>query len=1039
MTESSTHLFGSGVHHTVWLRRQLLEALGAEPEWMVGDDHDAQIIWLPGPLPTFLAVEPAGDLTPGLGLLTVRTRCAWVQDLDGARQMVAELNSTTSVNRWSVIGDPGPQGWADPQGPYSPGAATELRQRRLAPPPASGATPSVEVGASFVVGDEATDLPLAVIVQIVREQVAKAVALATNDFHTGWGQPAAVALEDRARDSDAGWNDIVYHFDQTLPAHADADAAAMQQALLDAFHLEQAEQFQSAAAWYGGGDASGFTCEVPYGPGPFPAGLIGMIQERGLEVDDDTRTSLVQASPQRHPHLGNGLLVTLRTPGNCNDDEPWWVPALLNAQNRLTGAGNHAAAEHGLGAWTDRDGSLWHILFVPAAWATALTPEDLRQFFRQVLANAARLSWTARRVLEPHVDLTVEQLVRGASNPPSGLAAGPNARGPEFGEPGVGRDPGARLLGFTYDNLVGIDDRWASLLEDDRAGFTYLPNRHLQQIWTEPCRCHDVGSRVIIDTALATSPDDDAIGQALALQHTGQPSALVRTDDGTQLTARTVLHVHDDSYGWLRSWPPALAVAQALHADQLDADLAGHAQPAHNAHPTLGLRTAPDEMLTLFDPGQDWLTVPGRPLQPDALALAGLFTARPAYRCRWHDGDVVLDWPVSIRYGDDTQVCTVATRYGPYEHPNLGACLRITTPLAIEADDLHARCLELNQEQLDSTQLGGLGIDPHGTVSYTTVVPVPFDRSTDPDAHASFIGTSLGHHTNAVATLLLSVDDVAAPELNFGALTDGVTTLPDFYRQAGLDLDPSLHVTPHPAPGENEPLLAQVTRPWPTPADIREWPRLGAYQPAPATGSGNVIRTQIPLGPPELWADALRLLHGAILGAVKPRHTRTGVAAPLAEATHPLSRGAAGAVLYGLADAGVLTFDEDDGVYRISTDTGLTIPFRLDLDGEHPGWGRATTITATVPSQLLTAAPNNAGQASWVIGDWHETDDGPAFRVCLPPAAFAAGDLTARQTLLYTAVRIVVGHVNNAVQAAPTITPPAHSGHPDQDRTATDE
>lgn len=1016
MTQTATDLFGTGLPAAAALRRQVLDALGAEPEWTVGDDDDAQIIWIAGPLPTFLTIEPVGELTPRLGVLTVRTRCAWVQDLDQARHVVADLNHMTTLNRWVLLSDPGPDGWwtTDEHAAYD-WAGASRRQHRLASPPAVDATPSVEVGASFVVGDPAADLPLTAILAIVREQIAKATAVVTNYFADGWGEPAAVSLDDQHRAGDS-WNDVVYHLDRHHTPYADHDPTTLHQALLEAFRLEREDQFHRAnAAWFGSGDDTSFTCEVPYGPGPFPDGVIGMTAARGLEVDDANRTALLQASPTRNPHWGNGVLVTLRVPENSNKDEPWWAAALLNAQNRLNGGGNSSGTAHGLGAWAEHDGGLSHVLFLPVAWTTALGAEDLTQLLRQVLANAARLSWASRRVLEPCFDLPIELLAAGHPGRLSGLAAGDNARGPQFGEPGAGADPGARLLAFTWDNLVGDDHHWALTLPD-QAGFDFWPNAHLQRIESQPCSCPDPGSRVTIETPLLTGLSEQAARHALGLQHEGLTAALTTVNDGQYLVARTLLHVHDDSYPWLRAWAPALAVAQALLAEQLDADPGGPADPARFDHPGSGPRPDRDQMLTLFDPGQDWLTVPGNPLTRDALALAPMFTEFGPYGCRWQDQDVLLDWPVTIRYGDESsQPCTVRTSYGPHRHPTLGQSLRVSTILEVDTPDPVSWCLELNawlQQSRDSTVLGGVGINADGTITYTTLVPVAFDRSSNADAHASFIGTSLAHHTDAVASLLLTIDGVGAPALTPTLLIDGTAGLVDFYRQAGLDLPADLTVAATEGHGH---LRVEVTRPWRTPGGIGEWPRLGGYEPQ---ADDPVIRTVVPLDPGDVSAEALRLLHAAIIGAAKLRHTGTGVGAPLARAQHSLSPAQVAAVQYALVDEGVLTIAEDTGAFLISHPaTAPAVPVQVDVGAAHPGWARATTITATLPDGLRAGPRGDRSDRPWVIGDWHEGEQGAAFRVCLPPAAFAVGNPGARQELLAAAIRVVATEVARAEQA----------------------
>ena len=299
MPEVSSSLFSTGLSKATGLRTRLLEALDAEPEWTVGTEDSTDIVWLAGPIPTFLSVQPGGALTPGLAVLTVRTRCAWVEDLEQARRTVGDLNLHTTVNRWVLLGDPGPKDWFDSQvDDQTPEwMDTELRRRRLVCSlPAPDSPVSVEVAVSFVVGDESTDVPFEAVLLAVSEQIAKATALVSNYFTEGWGEAAVAEINDRERVG-GEWNSVVNHYDNRVTPLASSDTAPLLLALNEAFDAERAAQFENAAAaWYGGGDESGFTCEVPYGPGPFEEGVIGMSDPRGVSVTDENRTSLVEAS-----------------------------------------------------------------------------------------------------------------------------------------------------------------------------------------------------------------------------------------------------------------------------------------------------------------------------------------------------------------------------------------------------------------------------------------------------------------------------------------------------------------------------------------------------------------------------------------------------------------------------------------------------------------------------------------------------------------------------------------------------------------------
>lgn len=625
MADLSSSLFSSGLSKAAGLRGRLLEALGAEPEWTVGTEDSPDVVWLAGPVPTFLSVQAGGALTPRLAVLNVRTRCAWVENLDHARLTVDDLNRHTTLNRWVVLGDPAPNNWfdsqVDDQTPHWMDVEA-LRRGLISSRPAPDAPISVEVTVSFVVGDPSTDVPFEAVLLTVSEQIAKATALVTNDFAEGWGEAAVTDLDGRQRGGD-DWNQVVYHYDNRVTHRASEDPAPLLSALNAAFVAEQTAQFENAAsAWYGGGDGSGFTCEVPYGPGPFEEGVIGMTDSRGIPLTEENRTSLIRAFPVDNPHAGNGLLITMRVPMNQNvDDLSWWQASMLNAQSRLNGGGSSAGMAHGFGAWALHQDEPQHVVFIPASWAFDLPIEELVCFFRQVLANFARLSWAARRVLEPYAGVEPEALLKPDDIPSSGLASGPFARGLQFGEPGVGTDPGAEVMAFTWTNLVVPDTEWAQVL-NDRTGFEFWPNRHMQRITTTSCSCPDPGSRITIDTPLLWGSTSEMLAEAMRVQAEGWPAALVSNGQG--LIARTLLHVHDDSKVWAQGWPTALAVAQALLAEHIDST-SSDVLSWTSDHPQSGRRQDRDQMLTLFDPGEQWLDIPGPSLTPEALALAATF------------------------------------------------------------------------------------------------------------------------------------------------------------------------------------------------------------------------------------------------------------------------------------------------------------------------------------------------------------------------------------------------------------------------------
>ena len=1015
MTDFASSLFSSGLSKATSLRGRLLEALGAESEWTVGTDDSPDVVWLAGPVPTFLSVQAGGALTPGLAVLTVRTRCAWVEDVDIARSEVEYLNAHTTLNRWVVLGDPGPENWFNPvedlQMPYD--WAPEARRRNLiSSRPAPDADVSVEVAVSFVVGDVSTDVPFEAVLLTVSEQISKATAVVTNNFTEGWGEAAFADLDGRRRTGDE-WHPVVYHYDNRIAPLASEDTTPLLSALNDAFVAERAAQFEdAAAAWYGGGDGSGFTCEVPYGPGPFEEGVIGMTATREIPLTNENRTSLVGASLVDNPHAGKGLLITMRVPGDTNvDDPPWWQASMLNAQSRLNGGGASAGMAHGFGAWVVHEDEPQHVVFIPASWAHDLPRETLILFFGQVLANFARLSWGARRVLEPHVDVEVASLFEPDNIPCSGLAGGPHARGLQFGESGVGTDPGADVVGYTWTNLVGPDTEWAQVLNDCK-GFEFWPNRHMQRITTTPCSCADPGSRISIDTPLLWGSSPQILNVAMRVQADGWPAAMVSNGHG--LIARTLLHVHDDSKAWAEGWPTALAVAQALLAEHLDR-VSGDAVSWTSDHPQSGRRHDRDQMLTLFDPGQDWSTLPAWYLNPEALALAATIPEIAPYALAWHEGLVLMDWSIELVQDGSSRTATVRTTYGPAEHPALGRCLRISTELHVDADDPGSWCLENNELLVsgadDTFVLGGWTASDGSRVTYTTVDPAALDRSTSTDRHASFIGTALNHHVSAVARLLKNGDGVEAPEMTGLLLAERYGRLADFYRDAGLDIPSSLSTVLTGADDNNEGSLSVFVPRSPT-GRIHEWPRMGAFDQG-SEPSG--FRTLVPLNTMSI-GFAARFAHAAILGAAKAREDGQQISLPLSTVVYPLTVDDIDAALGALIDEQVLRFDEERGEILVAPSTSRIV-LAVEPAADHPVWGSVLTITATCPrTEEQAVAPETASDVitgNLQIGDWHRQDGHLKYRVCLPPQAFNTPYRETRQQLFMHVVRSVAAHANH--------------------------
>ncbi len=768
--------FGTGLGAASALRSRVLEALGAEQEWLSREEDEGEdtVSWITGPLATAFCVRPASSLTPGLGVLHISTRCAWVDDLLVAEEMVAALNRNTTVSRWVLRDQPQPPAWSGDDG--VPDAVVGRRQVLL-PEADPSSTPAVHLELCVVTGEGVASLPLAAVVTAVREQIAKATAVATYENAGFLWSPAFVSMAGRGARGGDTWNDIVYHYDNVVTPAAQQDAQPLLHALTAALSQAQAELEDSGSAvWEGAGDEFGLTCEVPYGDGPFSYGLVGVSYPAHLRGVSH-RTSLVQASAINHSQLGRGLMLTLRPGGDPMEDGEALAVALLNQQHSARRMSE--AAAHGWGAWI-MDGYFMHALFLPAAWATLLDAQDLLQLMRCLLDDTARLSRLSRVVLEPLCDADEDDLLAGNLST-RGLAAGFTARGPEFGEPGAGTAPGARMLAQLWRDLVAGDSQWAELDVADGVGFDYWPNEHRQRFRSIPCT-HGNGALVAIETAIpqvSAAPVDHAPGPRGDI---GFPGAVVTTADGSAV--RSVLHVHDDSMSWIAGWGAPLAVAQALLAAQLDS---GSTATKGLQHPVLGDRPQPDQMLELFQPGTPWVESALNPLSLAVLALATSIMEPVPHGARVTElGGVELDWLTPIDT-EDMSWAELTTTGTAHQDDLLGPCLLLRTVIAVP-DGESAWCATANTwitTDWDGTVVGGFTA-LSGEATFTSVVPLPLDRSSSTTGHISFVGTCLAHHVDAVRDTVIAVEGASVTAIDVRTLSRGLQSLPHFYRDCGV-------------------------------------------------------------------------------------------------------------------------------------------------------------------------------------------------------------------------------------------------------------
>jgi len=971
--------FGTGLDAASSLRSALLGGLGAEQEWLSWDSEEDTVSWITGPLATAFSVRPASSLTPGLGVVHISTRCAWVDDIVIAEGMVASLNLTATVNRWTIHDQPLPSEWTelDEDSDEEPDEVVLARRLALLPLPGESATPAVHNELSVITGDGAAELPLAAVIAGVREQIAKATAVATYEHAALMWIPAAVTMAGRAREAQE-WHEVVYHYDNVITPASGADARPLLAALTTALSRAQAEQGETGSAvWAGTGNNDGLTCEVPYGEGPFPLGLVSTGHIPHLS-GPETSTSLVQSSIIDHSWLGQGLMLTLRPGSGPKSDEPALAAALLN---QLLSAGRLGeAVTHGWGAWIYNQ-LFMHTVFLPAAWATQLDQHDLEQLMRCLLDDAARLSRLSRVVIEPLCDAAQEDELLAGALPVYGLAAGHMSRGLTFGENGVGTDPGARLLARLWHDMVAGDSQWAVLDIDDGVGFDYWPNEHRQRFRSTPCG-HGDGADVTVETLLGP------VNRELSLRPL--PGAMVTTEDGRVL--RTVLHVHDDSLSWLAGWCTPLAVSQALLASKIaDPTPAPAALPLH---PLLGPRPETDQMLELFDAGTPWFDSAANPLSHAVVALATSIPEPVPHAARVaRDDTIEIDWLLQTQQDAASKRGSVTTAVQRYQDDVLGTCLLLRTVVAVDGteDTWSERANALLTSGRDVTVVGGFR-SADGAVSFTSLIPVALDRATWLTGWMSHVGTCLSHHISGVQEVALGLGGITAVPVSVAALAQGLRSLPSFYLRAGVTRDEAEFEVSESGDGTAAEVV--IARSLPTaPADADGSPLLGSVE---ASDGHQTLRTRISIPLSGDVALGIRLVHSAI---VQPGGNR--------DTTDPyLARRTTGAVadrelegaLQDALDGGDLVVGEDGSPYVLTAPGAPLIRVEYDGNAPHSTWGEAPTVRGVV-----IGAQRAAGTATG-IGSWTATEDGPAYTVSLPPFALACPYADRRLDMLRYAI-----------------------------------
>lgn len=717
------NLFGSGIRAAAEYRDQLLRHLDAQA--LLADEDSEIVTWIPAVLGTRFGVVPATSEVTDLAELVVYTPLGTTTDIESARALVAMLNDVTSLNTWAVLGDPGPEGWWDNDQelladlPYAvPGQFR--RQNHLVSLPAEAGVYTITVGFSIVVGHASVDIPVPIAAAIVSEQVAKATAIATHDSDLPWLERSWVPVGDSLRPS-SEWEDVVFFFDNVITPRSEQEPQRLPDQLGRALVSIQSQQCISSPGTWAGGGAGGFTCEVPYGPGPFPGGVIGRNMVRGVESHEGVLTALVQGVVVENPYLGKGLLVFTKIPEAAEEiqDPAWWSASLLNNLPRLRTPTSSPAEAHGLGTWVVRDGQPVHFVFVPVAWEELFTEAELLQFFEQVLTNAARVVWRSRKVREPFESLFPAGLLQEPL-PPMGLVAGIHSRGLAFGEPGLGSNPAAAALNSIYALAVGQDREWSSV---HQSLFFLDTGVSLVQVSAVRCDCTPPGCIVDVQTACPNPPTDIHLQQ---LVKRGLPAMVLGEGPGQVLLSR--LHLHDSRSAGMAAFGP-------IGLQALAAALTG-------AGVQLGLRPQVDELVNIRLARPDYA-------RPDEGTSAGM--ARAAEMLGAHSAQP-LDWNSYALAWSPSGSREVRTIVRYQDDPDMGAMLLISTEVPHSGGEIEGVRQSLQEALLADIRnpISGDYQIGDGCVSVLNSRWVASDPGTDQREHAEWVGDLVLEHAAAV-------------------------------------------------------------------------------------------------------------------------------------------------------------------------------------------------------------------------------------------------------------------------------------------------
>jgi hypothetical protein len=514
--------FGGGQVAATALRGRVLERLGAELEWTVGDHDDSFVSWTAGPATTFFCVEDGPDGAPDLGVFRVFTPVATVGDVAAALTRCNTLNAYATTNRWMI----------------APGSYEDAEAEMI------------WIGCSFVVGPHNQAALETFVTRCVQEQIATATAGMTSGLAEQLGgKPCILENEDDRHREETGWSEVVRHSQNVVEPGKNKRADDLAVRLQGAFLSLRGEMLaEGRGAWYSPEpDSYPLSCEMP-------ANWSGYEEDiRWIPGQSGPPMAGVKAHLTAWGDLGNGLLITMSPPGySAGSDD------VANQLNRLD---EHArGATHFVGAWTGHQHDLIYLVFLPAA----LLEQDIAWpvVMREILLTFARQAQLARHVV---IEPDARRILDGGAVQPAGLEASLRPHGLAWGETGEGRNPAASYLDGIYHLLVGDDSDWACPAAN---GLTWWPYQQAREITVIPPDDAPAPVRepvlIRISTEVGTAvPVAPQALTAIAKRNASlAESALVLRDDGTLvLTSQLALDVAIGAAGANKSKPaPASTV-----------------------------------------------------------------------------------------------------------------------------------------------------------------------------------------------------------------------------------------------------------------------------------------------------------------------------------------------------------------------------------------------------------------------------------------------------------------------------------------------